>query len=66
MSLNLTTPFAMQKEVDSPAISESKFPHGKTLYNRNLKLELLGLFPGKALVSTEVTELGGLVVQGLN
>lgn len=40
--------------------------HGKTLYNRNLELELLGLFPSKALVSTKVAELGRLVVQGLD
>lgn len=63
MSLNLTTPFAMQKEVDSSAVFESK-----TLTERhytrggNLKLELLGLFPSEALVRAEVTEFGGLVI----
>lgn len=31
----------------------------------HLELELLGLLPGEALVGTEVTELGSLVVDGL-
>lgn len=66
MSLNPTTPFAMQKEVDSSAVSESKSLTERNYIKVNLILKLLGLFPGEALVGTKMTELGGLVVQRLN